>query len=198
MLVTAEQVGLLDEYFRLARFLQPSLMVIEDVDLIGRERTRMHGMGGEMLLNQLLNEMDGLREDADVLFILTTNRPDQIEPALASRPGRINQAIEFPLPDEEGRAKLTRLYARGLEISDEIMGRIVSRTKGVSAAFIKELMRRCAQFQIELSAGNVLTQGAVDAALEEMLFAGGSLNRRLLGGEGTIVAPARIATNPAV
>ena len=198
MLVTAEQVGLLDEYFRLARFLQPSLMVIEDVDLIGRERTRMHGMGGEMLLNQLLNEMDGLREDADVLFILTTNRPDQIEPALASRPGRIDQAIEFPLPDEEGRAKLTRLYARGLEISDEIMGRIVSRTKGVSAAFIKELMRRCAQFQIELSAGNVLTQGAVDAALEEMLFAGGSLNRRLLGGEGTIVAPARIATNPAV
>jgi ATP-dependent 26S proteasome regulatory subunit len=198
LLVTAEQVGLLDEYFRLARFLQPSLMVIEDVDLIGRERTRMHGMGGEMLLNQLLNEMDGLREDADVLFILTTNRPDQIEPALASRPGRIDQAIEFPLPDEEGRAKLTRLYARGLEISDEIMGRIVSRTKGVSAAFIKELMRRCAQFQIELSAGNVLTQGAVDAALEEMLFAGGSLNRRLLGGEGTIVAPARIATNPAV
>ena len=191
-------MGLLDEYFRLARFLQPSLMVIEDVDLIGRERTRMHGMGGEMLLNQLLNEMDGLREDADVLFILTTNRPDQIEPALASRPGRIDQAIEFPLPDEEGRAKLTRLYARGLEISDEIMGRIVSRTKGVSAAFIKELMRRCAQFQIELSAGNVLTQGAVDAALEEMLFAGGSLNRRLLGGEGTIVAPARIATNPAV
>jgi hypothetical protein len=79
--------------------------------------------------------------------------------------------------------KLTRLYARGLEISDEVMGRIVSRTKGVSAAFIKELMRRCARFQIELSAGNPLTQRAVDAALEEMLFAGGSLNQRLLGAE---------------
>ena len=61
---------------------------------------------------------------------------------------------------------------------------IVSRTKGVSAAFIKELMRRCAQFQFELSKGTVLTQAAVDAALEEMLFAGGVLNRRLLGGEG--------------
>jgi hypothetical protein len=198
LLVTAEQVQLLDEYFRLARFLQPSLMVIEDVDLIGRERTHMYGMGGEMLLNQLLNEMDGLREDAEVLFILTTNRPDQIEPALASRPGRIDQAIEFPLPDEEGRAKLTRLYARGLELSDEIRGLIVSRTKGVSAAFIKELMRRCAQFQIESAAGKVLRQEAVDAALEEMLFAGGSLNRRLLGGEGTDELPGHIAATPAV
>jgi ATPase family associated with various cellular activities (AAA) len=184
LLVTAEQVGLLDEYFRLARFLQPSMMVIEDVDLIARERTRMHGIGDELLLNKLLNEMDGLREDAEVLFILTTNRPDQLEPALASRPGRIDQAIEFPLPDEEGRAKLTKLYARGLDISDDLMQLIVSRTKGVSAAFIKELMRRCAQFQIEFSRGNVLAQPAVDAALEEMLFTGGALNRRLLGGEG--------------
>ena len=184
LLVTAEQVGLLDEYFRLARFLQPSMMVIEDVDLIARERTHMHGVGEEVLLNKLLNEMDGLREDAEVLFILTTNRPDQIEPALVSRPGRIDQAIEFPLPDEEGRAKLTNLYARGLDISEELTQLIVSRTKGVSAAFIKELMRRCAQFQIELSRGNVLAQPAVDAALEEMLFAGGALNRRLLGGEG--------------
>jgi AAA+ superfamily predicted ATPase len=184
LLVTAEQVGLLDEYFRLARFLQPSMMVIEDVDLIARERTHMRGPGEEALLNRLLNEMDGLREDAEVLFILTTNRPDQIEPALASRPGRIDQAIEFPLPDEEGRAKLTKLYARGVEISAELMELIVSRTKGVSAAFIKELMRRCAQFQFELSKGTVLTQAAVDAALEEMLFTGGALNRRLLGGEG--------------
>lgn len=184
LLITAEQVGLLDEYFKLARFLQPSMMVIEDVDLIARERTHMHGGGEELLLNKLLNEMDGLREDAEILFILTTNRPDQIEPALVSRPGRIDQAIEFPLPDEEGRAKLTNLYSRGLDISEELTQLIVSRTKGVSAAFIKELMRRCAQFQIEFSSGNVLGQPAVDAALEEMLFAGGALNRRLLGGEG--------------
>lgn len=75
MLVTAEQVGLLGEYFRLARFLQPSMMVIEDVDLIARERTHMRGPGEEVLLNKLLNEMDGLQEDAEVLFILTT-RPE--------------------------------------------------------------------------------------------------------------------------
>src|SRR6202007_2635426 len=117
-------------------------------------------------------------------LILTKNRPEQIEPALVSRPGRVDQAIEFPLPDEEGRTKLTKLYARGLEISEELMEPIVSRTKGVRAAVIKELRRRCAQFEIESSRGKVLMQRAVDSALEEMLFAGGALNRRLLGGEG--------------
>lgn len=183
LLITAEQVGLLDEYFRLARFLQPSMMVIEDVDLIARDRAHMHGPGEEILLNKLLNEMDGLREDAEVLFILTTNRPEQIESALISRPGRIDQAIEFPLPDEDGRAKLIKLYARGLEISEELMEMAVSRTKGVSAAFIKELMRRCAQFQIEFGNAAVLTQASIDTAIEEMLFAGGTLNRKLLGGE---------------
>jgi hypothetical protein len=183
LLVTAEQVGLIGEYFRLARFLQPSLMVIEDVDLIARERTEMRTPGEEVLLNRLLNEMDGLQEDSEVLFILTTNRPDQIEPALVSRPGRIDQAIEFPLPDEEGRTKLTKLYARDLLVPDDLMDLIVRRTKGVSAAFVKELMRRCAQFQIESDAGRLLTETAMNSALEEMLFAGGTLNRRLLGGE---------------
>ena len=183
LLITAEQVGLLGEYFRLARFLEPSIVVIEDVDLIARQRTEMRSGGEEVLLNALLNEMDGLREDTEVLFILTTNRPDQIEPALVSRPGRIDQAIEFPLPDGEGRRKLVTLYARTLEVSGPILDAIVSRTKGVSAAFIKELMRRCAQFQVESSAGATLTMSAVDAALEEMLFAGGTLNRRLLGAE---------------
>lgn len=190
LLVTAEQVGLLGEYFRLARFLQPSMMVIEDVDLIARERTQMRTGGEEVLLNKLLNEMDGLREDSEVLFILTTNRPDQIEPALVSRPGRIDQAIEFPLPDGEGRAKLTKLYARDLQIGEDLLSLIVRRTQGVSAAFIKELMRRCAQFQIEASGGELLAEASVDAALEEMLFAGGALNRRLLGGEGVDPSPA--------
>jgi ATP-dependent 26S proteasome regulatory subunit len=183
LLVTAEQVGLIGEYFRLARFLQPSLMVIEDVDLIARERTQMRTPGEEVLLNRILNEMDGLQEDSEVLFILTTNRPDQIEPALVSRPGRIDQAIEFPLPDEEGRTKLTKLYARDLQVPVDLLDLIVRRTKGVSAAFVKELMRRCAQFQIESGAGKLLTERAMNSALEEMLFAGGKLNRRLLGGE---------------
>lgn len=182
LLITAEQVGALDEYFRLARFLQPALVVVEDVDLIARARDRMGSPCEEVLLNKLLNEMDGLREDADVIFILTTNRPDQLEPALASRPGRIDQAIEFPLPDEEGRAKLSRLYARGLEVSETLLETIVRKTKGASPAFIKELMRRAAQFQLEMQSDGILQQSAVDAAIEEMVFTGGALNLKLLGG----------------
>jgi ATP-dependent 26S proteasome regulatory subunit len=182
LLVTAEQVAFIGEYFRLARFLQPAMMVVEDVDLIARDRGQMRVPGEEILLNKLLNEMDGLREDADVLFVLTTNRPDQLEPALASRPGRIDQAIEFPLPDEDGRTKLVTLYSRGLEVPPDVMDLLVRRTKGASPAFIKELMRRSAQFLIETGGGQVLTTGAVDSAIEEMVFIGGALNLKLLGG----------------
>lgn len=83
------------------------MIVIEDVDLIARDRGTMYGIRDESLLNKLLNEMDGLREDAAVLSILTTNRPEKLEVALGSRPGRIDQAIEFPLPDENGRRCLS-------------------------------------------------------------------------------------------
>jgi SpoVK/Ycf46/Vps4 family AAA+-type ATPase len=155
--------------------------------LTWRLLVQLRDSGQEMLLNKLLNEMDGLREDAEVIFILTTNRPDQLlEPALASRPGRIDQAIEFPLPDDIGRAKLARLYGQGLELDEDIVGTIVSRSKGVSAAFIKELMRRSAQFLLQAGRDKVLTVSAVDAALEEMVILGGSLNLKLLGASDSI------------
>jgi hypothetical protein len=182
LLITSEQVGLLDEYFQLARFLQPAMVVIEDVDLIARARDDMRSACEESLLNKLLNEMDGLREDARLLFVLTTNRPDQLEAALASRPGRIDQAIEFPLPDEAGRRRLVTLYARGLQLSEEIAQTIVSKTEGASAAFIKELMRRAAQYHLEVDGDGPVTVDNLEAALDEMLFAGGSLNLKLLGG----------------
>jgi hypothetical protein len=182
-LITAEQVGLLEHYFQLARFLQPSIVVIEDVDLIARTRENMNSPCEEALLNKLLNEMDGLREDAEILFVLTTNRPDQLEKALASRPGRIDQAIEFPLPDEEGRRQLAHLYAYGLKMESEVVELVVRRTAGGSAALIKELMRRAAQFLLE-SGHRHLEPRHIDAALEEMLFSGGSLNANLLGAIG--------------
>lgn len=182
LLITAEQVALLEQYFQLARFLQPAMVVIEDVDLIARAREDMRNPCEESLLNKLLNEMDGLREDAKVLFVLTTNRPEQLEVALASRPGRIDQAIEFPLPDESGRRKLVRLYSRGLSVGDEVIAATVQKTKNASAAFIKELMRRSAQYQIHSGGSGPLALGHVESALDEMLFAGGSLNVKLLGG----------------
>lgn len=183
LLITAEQIGMLAEFITLARLLQPSLVVIEDADLIARNRERMNSACEEVALNRLLNEMDGLREDADVIFVLTTNRPEMLEPALAARPGRIDQAIEFPLPDDVGREKLVALYARGASVDAATVQTIVRKTRGVSAAFIKELMRRSAQIAIERGAEAHLDLSDVDDALEEMLFTGGSLNRKLLGAD---------------
>lgn len=180
LLITADQVALLDEYMQLARFLQPAMVVIEDVDLIARARTSMHNPCEESLLNRLLNEMDGLREDAKVLFVLTTNRPGQLEEALTSRPGRIDQAIEFPLPDEAGRRKLILLYSGGLKLDDALLSFLVQKSGGGSGAFIKELMRRSAQFCFEAGAKGLM-ESHVESALDEMLFSGGTLNAKLLG-----------------
>lgn len=181
-MITAEGIGLFPEYMALARLLQPTLVVIEDADLIARDRSERSGACDEAMLNGLLNELDGLQEQADVFVIMTTNRVAALEPALASRPGRIDQVVEFPLPDEEGRRRLISLYARGLPIAEPLVAEIAKRTAGVSPAFVKELLRRIAQWHLEVGNPSAVALGTMERALEEMLFSGGALNTRLLGG----------------
>jgi ATP-dependent 26S proteasome regulatory subunit/ATP-dependent Clp protease adapter protein ClpS len=188
LIITAAEVAILGAYMTLARLLQPSIVVIEDVDLIARDREEMRGPCEESLLNKLLNEMDGLKEDADILFVLTTNRPEELEHALAGRPGRIDQAIEVPLPDAAGREKLVRLYGKGLPLDHAVAEEATRRTEGVSAAFIKELMRRIAQSAIARDGGQTVVTADIDEALDDMLFAGGRLNVKLLGGAQEMVA----------
>jgi ATP-dependent Clp protease adapter protein ClpS len=182
LIITAAQIGALAQYMSLARLLQPAMVVIEDADLVARDREQMNSACDEVMLNELLNEMDGLKQDADILFVLTTNRPEQLERALASRPGRIDQAIEVPVPNETGRKKLVQLYGRGLPLSETIVGEAAQRTEGVSAAFIKELMRRVAQASIARDGGTTVESPDISQALDDMLFTGGKLNVKLLGG----------------
>jgi DNA replication protein DnaC len=144
-LITAEQVENLGLYCQLARLVEPAIIILEDVDIIARER----GQGSETMLNKLLNEMDGLTEESDLIFLLTTNRPDDLAEAIRNRPGRIDQAIEFPKPDKMGRTKLAQLYASGIELTVAEAETIADRTEGASAAFMKELLRRSAQFLLE-------------------------------------------------
>jgi len=179
-LISAEQVGLLGEYMTLARLLQPSMVVIEDADLIARDRGKM-GVCEEALLNKLLNEMDGMNPDSEILFVLTTNRPEALEHALAARPGRIDQAIEFPHPDAEGREKLVRLYSGKKDPDSEVIARVVQATEKTSCAFIKELMRRATQYSVSRDEESPVSNADVDLVIEEMLFSGGSLNRAILG-----------------
>lgn len=180
LLLTGRGMGLISQSCAMARALQPATVILEDVDLVADERTR-HDPGCNALLFELLNEMDGLEDDADIVFILTTNRPDILEPALASRPGRIDQAIEIPAPDASCRRRLFALYGQGMPLQETSIERFVRRTEGVSAAFLRELMRRAALFAADEGAKAAVEDRHVDEALHELVVRGGDLTRSLLG-----------------
>jgi ATP-dependent 26S proteasome regulatory subunit len=114
--------------------------------------------------------------------VLTTNRPDVLEPALASRPGRVDQAIEVPAPDAACRRRLFDLYGAGMPLPAESVDRFVKRTEGVSAAFIKELMRRAALFAADEGHEVLVAETHVDQALHDLVVQGGALTASLLGG----------------
>ncbi len=99
-----------------------------------------------------------------------------------SNPGRVDQAIEIPLPDDAGRRKLVQLYGKGLRLDEALIDEAVRRTSGVSAAFIKELMRRTAQGAISRDGAAAIMSTDLNEALDDMLFASGKLNIKLLGG----------------
>lgn len=126
-----------------------------------------------------------MAEDADVAFVLTTNRADVLEPALAARPGRVDLAIEIGLPDEVARRLLLELYGRGLDLQLNEVDSIVGRTSGVTAAFIKELVRKAALLAASTSAGAeqiVVHDEHVTESLDELLAERSALTRVLLGG----------------
>jgi hypothetical protein len=180
LLLTGRGMGLVEQSCAMARLLQPSIVVLEDVDLIAEERTREGACAA--LLFELLNQMDGLSNDADVIFLLTTNRPDILEPALASRPGRIDQAIEIPLPDAKCRQRLIALYSRGLSLELKGLDRLIEKTEGVSAAFIRELLRKAALYAAdEMLDKPVVMDRHINEALHELTVVGGDLTKSLLG-----------------
>ena len=171
-----------------ARTLQPAMIVVEDVDLIAEERG-MHP-GQHPLLFQLLNEMDGLAEDADVVFLLTTNRADLLEPALAQRPGRVDQALALDHPDLDARRRLFDLYRGELDVDESHLQTVLERTEGVTASFLKELLRRAAVLAAEADADSPRTTGTLtvtpeqlDAALDELMDTRNAMTRTLLGGQ---------------
>jgi hypothetical protein len=191
VLLTGREVGLIPRACAMARLLQPSMVILEDVDLIAEERDRQQP-GCTPLLFELLNEMDGLGDDADVIFLLTSNRPDLLEPALAARPGRVDLAVEVPLPDAGCRRRLIELYGHGLDLRLDTGGldRLVQRTEGVSPAFIRELLRKAALLAVMPADGSADGDGIVvdgqhlDHAMHELVLDGGELTRHLLGAAG--------------
>jgi hypothetical protein len=179
MLTSGLAMGRLAQMGTIARDLAPTTVVVEDVDLIAQERG-LPGMGTNPLLFELMNQMDGLADDVDVLFVLTTNRPDILEPALAARPGRVDLVLELPVPDAPGRSRLLALYARGLELDGVRLDDYVEATEGASPAYVKELLRRAALIAtIERGTARV-TDAHIRRAMDE-LSSGGELAKRIVG-----------------
>jgi hypothetical protein len=187
MLLSGKALRLIAEACSVARTLQPSVIVVEDVDLIAEHRE--FGEGVHPLLFQLLNEMDGLGEDLDVTFLLTTNRADLLEPALAERPGRVDHAALLPVPDDEARLRLLHLYQGKLRLELAEPDTVISRTDGVTASFMKELLRRAAlsaaDESVDEAAGQpiTVTDAHMATALDQLLDTRNQLTRVLLGGQ---------------
>jgi hypothetical protein len=166
----------------LARALLPSVVVLEDVDLVAEERSL--GPSSSPVLFDLLDAMDGAAPDADLLFLLTTNRADLLEPALAARPGRVDVAVEIALPDAAARERLLLLYGQSvpLVLTEDDVQLAIERTDGTTASFLKELIRRSVLEALHDDPALTAVTGAHMArALDDLLDAAQEVTRSLLG-----------------
>jgi hypothetical protein len=166
----------------LARELLPAVVVLEDVDLVAEERSR--GPASSPVLFDLLDAMDGAGPDADLLFLLTTNRADLLEPALAARPGRVDVAVEIALPDAPARERLLTLYGQNvpLALTEQDVRLAVERTDGVTASFLKELIRRSVLESLREDPSLTAVTGThLARALDDLLDSAQAVTRTLLG-----------------
>jgi len=180
VVLAGNALGFVKAAAELAHALEPAVVVLEDIDLIAEHR-EMHA-NPQPLLFTLLDAMDGLAGEADVAFVLTTNRADLLETALAQRPGRVDLAVEIPLPDDAARGSLVRLYARELPFSPAALDVVAERSQGCTASFFKELFRRTVLAAAEN--GQPVADQDLLQALTEMLDDRESLTRALLGSAG--------------
>jgi ATPase family associated with various cellular activities (AAA) len=176
VLLSGGSLGLIHEAAKIARAHQPALVVLEDCDLIAEDRS--FGPLPKPLLFEILDALDGIDADADVAFLLTTNRVENLERALSQRPGRVDLAAEIPLPDESGRRTLIRLYAGDL-FSEEAVEAAARRSEGTTASLAKELVRRAVLHAA--AAGAEPADEHLTTALDELLSDTERLTRSLLG-----------------
>ncbi|MBR4657951.1 MAG: ATP-dependent zinc metalloprotease FtsH [Clostridia bacterium] len=135
------------DLFATAKRLAPSLVFIDEIDAVGRQRGA--GLGGghdekEQTLNQLLVEMDGFDGNQGVIVIAATNRPDVLDPALL-RPGRFDRQITVDYPDVKGREAILRLYAETKPMADDVdLEKIAKLTPGMTGADLENILNEAA------------------------------------------------------
>jgi cell division protease FtsH len=135
------------DLFDTAKANKPSLIFIDEIDAVGRQRGA--GLGGghderEQTLNQLLVEMDGFDPNAGVILIAATNRPDVLDPAIM-RPGRFDRRVVVDNPDCSGRRSILNVHAKGKPLGDDVsLDNLARRTPGFSGADLANLVNEAA------------------------------------------------------
>jgi len=180
VVLTGSSIRFIAAAAEIARTFPPSLVVLEDIDLVAADR----GYSPQPILFEVLDALDGLEGDADVAFVMTTNHVHILEEALAARPGRVDLGVEIPLPGADARRRLFRRYAAGLPLSDQALDAAADRAEGTTGSFAKELIRRTVLIAAVRADGTGVTDADLETALDDLLSSGAALTRLLLGARG--------------
>lgn len=142
------------DVFDKARAAAPCVMFFDELDSVAKARGNSAGDAGgagDRVLNQILTEMDGMNAKKNVFVIGATNRPDQIDPALL-RPGRLDQLIYIPLPDETSRRSILGASLRKSPVAGDVdLTFIAKMTHGFSGADLTEICQRACKLAIRES-----------------------------------------------
>ncbi|MFZ2663922.1 MAG: ATP-dependent zinc metalloprotease FtsH [Patescibacteria group bacterium] len=157
------------DLFNMAREKQPSLIFIDEVDAIGRQRGM--GIGGghderEQTLNQILIEMDGFDVRTNVIVLAATNRPDMLDPALI-RPGRFDRTISIPLPDLKDREEIIKIHMNGKPIDEGVSTeKLARKTVGFSGADLENMLNEAAILTARENRDKVTEKDLEEASLK--------------------------------
>ncbi|GBD16614.1 ATP-dependent zinc metalloprotease FtsH [bacterium HR26] len=160
------------DLFERAKAQAPSIIFIDELDAVGRQRFAGLGVGNderEQTLNQLLVEMDGFEAHHDVVVIAATNRPDVLDPALL-RPGRFDRQVTVGLPDRRGRLAILRIHARGIPVAPDVdFDSLAAATPGFSGADLANLVNEAALVAARRGK-EVVDRSDFDEALDKILL----------------------------
>ena len=160
------------DIFQTAKKAAPSIIFIDEIDAIGRQRGA--GLGGghderEQTLNQILVEMDGFDRDTNVIIIAATNRPDILDPALL-RPGRFDRRIVLDMPDIKSREDILKIHANGKPLAKDVeLKQVAVRTPGFSGADLANLMNEAAILTARHGRKEVLQEDILNSIEKVML-----------------------------
>jgi len=182
ILVTGSALLHVGQVFQLARLLQPSIVFLEDVDLVFMSREiNLYSS----VLGELLDHMDGLRPFEDIGFELTTNAINRMEEAVRDRPGRISQCIRFGAPGAALRSRYLEHYLQRYDCSQVDHEGLVRDSEGATQAFLKEWVHRAVQVGSERMRGVGdrlnLTTADFEEALDEMKSHSSGSTGRIIG-----------------